>query len=46
MNETNKKSNAVLQEPFSEIGPKLHLLLHTGQLLMETERTVTAQSAI
>ena len=44
MNETNKKSNAVLQEPFSEIGPKLHLLLHTGQLLMEngadSDRTV------
>ena len=44
MNETNKKNNAVLQEPFSEIGPKLHLLLHTGQLLMEngadSDRTV------
>lgn len=44
MDETDKKSNAVLQEPFSEIGPKLHLLLHTGQLLMEngadSDRTV------
>jgi uncharacterized membrane protein YjjP (DUF1212 family) len=34
----------VLTEPFAEIGPKMHLLLHTGQLLMEngadSDRTV------
>jgi uncharacterized membrane protein YjjP (DUF1212 family) len=34
----------ILTEPFAEIGPKMHLLLHTGQLLMEngadSDRTV------
>lgn len=39
------KDEKVLKEPFAEIGRKMHLLLHTGQLLMETARTVTAPSA-
>lgn len=38
------KDEKVLKEPFAEIGRKMHLLLHTGQLLMEngadSDRTV------
>lgn len=45
MKEANAKDNSeVLAEPFAEIGPKMHLLLYTGQLLMEngadSDRTV------
>lgn len=45
MKESNAKDNSVVfTEPFAEIGPKMHLLLSTGQLLMEsgadTDRTV------
>ena len=29
------KDEKVLKEPFAEIGTKMHLLLHTGQMLME-----------
>lgn len=39
-----KDSSEVLVEPFAEIAPKMHLLLSTGQLLMEngadTDRTI------
>ena len=38
------KDEKVLKEPFAEIGTKMHLLLHTGQMLMEngadSDRTV------
>lgn len=38
------KDEKVLNEPFAEIGTKMHLLLHTGQMLMEngadSDRTV------
>ncbi|MBQ1867679.1 MAG: hypothetical protein II148_05260, partial [Selenomonas sp.] len=31
----NEEKERIFSEPFAEIGPKMHLLLHTGQLLME-----------
>ena len=38
------KNETILTKPFAEIGMKMHMLLHTGQLLMEngadTDRTV------
>lgn len=33
--EKNEEKERIFSEPFAEIGPKMHLLLHTGQLLME-----------
>lgn len=44
MENKDEKALRELKEPFAEIGPKMHLLLHTGQLLMEngadSDRTV------
>lgn len=44
METKDEKALWELKEPFAEIGPKMHLLLHTGQLLMEngadSDRTV------
>ena len=44
METKDEKALRELKEPFAEIGPKMHLLLHTGQLLMEngadSDRTV------
>ncbi len=44
LGDKQETGDKVFSQPFAEIGPKMHLLLHTGQLLMEngadSDRTV------